>query len=408
MIPSLVYADRYRNEGTRSYSRHAAYTEARQAYRPDADHGGFELPVFALPRAQVSVYAANPAPALLAQYLNDEQALFCLHPQVLEALPYDPYVRHILASGIRQTGIEVIPSSSSRTLYVRDGVIPHAIKVHFPFRVSRYERKMRDEVIEQAINVSLELEQGIARFDHQFAFLREVLGVVHHSLNEETGRGENWGYLVREMSPFPQVPEPRSLLPGFALYGRDFFNPKARPLLFELIGERDPRQYVLDHIMLPIVRHWVQAFRQFGYLLEPHGQNLLLELNDKQQVSRLVHRDLSVGIDMRRRRDLGLGSGHLNDYNRMESSEFHSITYDKFMGSHFFDRIVAECQAEYAGLNRDDFCGPCREEFARLFPDHARYLPPTVWYFSERRDQYNKPLYQNTGQSPEWRPGRKP
>lgn len=38
-------------------------------------------------------------------------------------------------------------------LWVRDRV-PHALKVHFPFRVSRYGRKMRDEVIEQGKNVN--------------------------------------------------------------------------------------------------------------------------------------------------------------------------------------------------------------------------------------------------------------
>ncbi|WMC11934.1 IucA/IucC family protein [Oceanimonas pelagia] len=404
MIPSFIYADRYRNEGTRSYSRHAAYTEAAKAYRPDADHAGFALPVFALPRAQLKVYAANPAPALLAYYLNDHQGLFCLHPQVLAEKRADPYVQHTLARGAPRPGMAVVPSSSSRTLYVQGAAIPHALKVHFPFRVSRYERKMRDEVIEQAINVSLELERGTGRLDHHFAFLREVLGVVHQRLANDRARGENWGYLVREMTPFPPAPDRRGLLPGFALYGRDFYDPGARPLLFELIGEQEPCRFVLDHILLPVVRHWVSCFRQFGFLLEPHGQNLLLELNARHRITRLVHRDLSVGIDMRRRRDLGLCSDHLNHYNRMESGAFHSITYDKFMGSHFFDRIVAECLAEYAGLAREDFCGPCREAFAHAFPEHERYLPRTQWYFSERRDRYHKPLYRNTGRPPEWRP----
>ncbi|AEY02033.1 siderophore synthetase component-like protein [Oceanimonas sp. GK1] len=404
MIPTLIYADRYRNEGTRSYSRHAAYTQVREPYRPNAGHRGFALPMFELPREQVQLYTANPSPALRQQYLPGDRVRFCLHPQVLEEKSADPYVRHTLAMGTRCRSLAVVPSSSSRTLYVQEEGLPHALKVHFPFQVSRYDRKMRDEVIAQAVNVSRELELGIEQLDERFAFLREVLGVVHRNLGSGQGRGENWGYLVREMTPYPERAGNRSLLPGFALYGQDFFNPAMPPLLFELIGDREPLSFVLQQILFPVIRHWVQAFRHFGYLLEPHGQNVLLEIDSDGNIPRIVHRDLSVGIDMRRRRDLGLGSDHLNGYNRMESNEFHSITYDKFMGSHFFDRIVAACTERYPSLVRADFTGPCREEFAHCFPDHARYLPPRVWYFSELRDRFNKPLYQDTGQRPEWRP----
>ncbi|MGD8242321.1 MAG: IucA/IucC family protein [Desulfobacterales bacterium] len=83
------------------------------------------------------------------------------------------------------------PSASSRTLYVQDDQVPHAVKVHLPFKISRYGRKMRDEVIAQAINVSVELEKGINRLDDRFAFLREVIGVAHRNLRPGSARGEN-------------------------------------------------------------------------------------------------------------------------------------------------------------------------------------------------------------------------
>ena len=306
--------------------------------------------------------------------------------------------------GRPRKGIPVFPSSSTRTLYVQDDEPPHALKVHFPFRISRYGRKMRDEVLEQAINISGELESGIHHLDDKFAFLREVIGVAHKNLQPDSPRGENWGYLVRDMKPFPRVDEQRALIPGFALYGKDFFDPETTPLLFDLIGESDPQAFILEEIMFPIIRHWIECFQHFGYLLEPHGQNVLFEVGEDQKIKRIIHRDMSLGIDMRRRRDIGLSSEDLNAYNRMESNEFHSITYDKFMGGHFFDRIVAACQGRYANLRKDDFSKPCREEFARIFPDYPTYFPRTVRYFSEERDQFNKPLYQDTGKAPEWRP----
>jgi siderophore synthetase component len=403
-IPSLIYADRYRNEGTRTYSQHADYTEAQDKYRPDSRHSQFELAVFEVPRDQMQIYTANPSIALAEKYLAADQILFCIHPQIYEEKSDDKYVRHTLSIGTPCNGIVVVPSSSSRTLYVQDDKHPHAVKVHFPFRISRYGRKMRDEVIAQAINISAEIENGIDGFDDRFAFLREVIGVAHRNLHPGSARGDNWGYLVRDMQPFPQTDDERQLVPGFALYGQDFFNPSKTLLLFKLIENKDPQEYVLENIMLPIVRHWVACFRCFGFMLEPHGQNVLLEVDKRKVIKRIVHRDLSLGIDMRRRRDMHLPNDHLNNYNRMESAAFHSITYDMFMGSHFFDRIVAACQEKYPDLDGEDFHKPCRDEFARIFPEHAKYLPKTIWYFSEERDQFGKPLYQNTRSPPIWRP----
>jgi hypothetical protein len=117
-----------------------------------------------------------------------------------------------------------------------------------------------------------------------------------------------------------------------------------------------------------------------------------------------VHRDLSVAIDMRRRRDIGRPDGALNDYNRMETGEFNSIAYDKFMGGHFFELLVQTLQEAYPELTLESLASPCREEFARIFPGHEAYLPRTVQYFSEERDEFGKPLFQDTGLPPIWRP----
>ncbi len=286
-----------------TYSKHADYTEVQEKYRANANHPQFELAVFEVPRDQMLIYTANPSIALAAQYLAADKILFCIHPQVLEEITDERYVKHTLSIGAPLDGFAVAPSSSSRTLYAKD-----------------------------------------------------------------------------------------------------FFNPKQPPLLVDLIGDSEPRQVVLENIMFPIIRHWVMCFRHFGFLLEPHGQNVLFEVDDRKAIKRIVHRDLSIGIDMRRRREIRLPDGNLNAYNRMESAEFHSITYDKFMGGHFFDRIVAACQEKYPTLQQEDFRQPCCDEFARIFPDHVNYLPKTIWYFSEDRDQFDKPLFHDTRKSPEWRP----
>jgi len=404
MIPPFLYLDRYRNEGTRAYSPHADYTEADPAYRPNSAVPTFDLQVFKIPRDELNVYSADPHPDLSEQYLPGNEALFCVHPQVLDSRCDDPFLRRVLSFERTKDWIRVSPTSSTRTLYVREPGLPHALKVHFPFRVSRYGRRMRDEVVEQAINVSKQLQHGIGSLDPQFAFLREVLGVTFMNLDSGSKRGENWGYLIRELEPFPSISEVRPLVPGFSLYGRDFFEPGKSLLLFDLVEDRDPRTFVLEQIMFPIIRHWVESFLGFGFLLEPHGQNVLLELGTDGNVARIVHRDLNLGIDCRRRQEIQLPVDRSNTYNQMVSGEFNSITYDKFMGGHFFDRLVAALAERDPELNPEDFREPCRAEFARIFPEHRQYLPRTIQYFSEERDEFGKPLFQDTGQPPVWRP----
>ena len=58
----------------------------------------------------------------------------------------------------------------------------------------------------------------------------------------------------------------------------------------------------------------------------------------------------------------------------------------------------------HPALRAENFREPVRQEFARIFPEHERYMPRTVHYFSEERDRFGKPLYKDTGQAPQWRP----
>lgn len=404
-LPSWHYLERYRNEGTRSYSAHAAYSECKPEYQPTGSRPAFGLPTWELPREALHIWTASPPADLAHRVLPaDGVARFYVHPQVLEDASDDPYLRRTLRLGRPCPPTRVSPTASTRTLIVHDPGPLHALKVHFPFRVSRYGRRMRGEVVEQAVAVSAALQAWTPRADPGFAFLREVIGVSHGAADDDASRGENWGYLVRDLTPFPGALDERRLVPGFALYGRDLHDDRIGPLLLELADATDPAGWTLENIFLPTVRQWIACYRDLGFMLEPHGQNLLLEIDALGAVTRLVHRDLSVGIDMRRRRHLGLPDDDLNDYNRFDDGVFASIAFDRFMGTHFFDYLSQVLLERNPRLEIDDLRSVCRAEFARLFPDHTDYLPRTVHYFSETRDAFGKPLYRDTGQPPVWRP----
>lgn len=403
-LDAFIYLDRYCNEDTRTYSNQSEYTEADERFRHNVDHPGFDLPVFVLPKEKMNIYKANPPPSLFNRYVDQKTVCFPVHPQVLANMPQEAYVKLTCNIGQKTRALKAVPSSSTRTLYIREHGPNHAVKVHFPFRISRYGRRMRDEVVAQAVAVSLELEQGIHHFDPGFGFLREVLGITHKNLDPGGPRGEHWGFLVREMTPFPEQDELRYLIPGFALYGKNFFTPQNPPLVLELIKDKDPVCIILEQIMLPVIRQWVACYLHFGFFLEPHGQNLLIETDADMKIRRIVHRDLSLGIDMCRRKHLGLSSDHLNEYNRMDDANFGSIAYDKFMGHHFFD-FLAECVCRhFTNVRMADFTGPCKNEFKQIFPDHKDFLPATEHYFTRRRDHFGKPMYKNLGTAPKWRP----
>jgi hypothetical protein len=97
-LPDFRYLERYRNEGTRTYSSQASFTAADDRYRPDTTHELFELPFYEVPCNQLKVHTANPPRELVSKYLGGSRALFCIHPQLLEMCPGDPYVRQILST----------------------------------------------------------------------------------------------------------------------------------------------------------------------------------------------------------------------------------------------------------------------------------------------------------------------
>lgn len=71
-IPSLPYLDRYRNEGTRTYSPHAGYSEASDLYRPDSGTRSFGIPSYDMPSEGMNVYTANPTPELASAYRGED------------------------------------------------------------------------------------------------------------------------------------------------------------------------------------------------------------------------------------------------------------------------------------------------------------------------------------------------
>src|SRR5439155_18064436 len=159
--------------------------------------------------------------------------------------------------------IQVAPTASTRTVFTVGGtreVPAHFLKLHYPRRISRFNRRLRRKNIHNSIEGSRDLAH--IRFD-RFAYLPDSLGFTF-------GDGGNpWGFLVREATPRPYQGR-RFLIPYFALYAGDLKHAGHPPLLVQLIERlgADPEAFVVDEIMIPVVECWAKVVRERGILLE--------------------------------------------------------------------------------------------------------------------------------------------
>ena len=168
------------------------------------------------------------------------------------------------------------PTASTRTVLTTEtstGVPHHFVKLHYPRRISRFNRRLRQKNVHNSVAGSGDVAN--VRFE-KFAYLPDALGFTF-------GKDASaWGFLVREIKPRPFVEGKRFLIPYFALYGGDLKSPDDQPLLVQLIErlQADPQPFVIDEIMVPVLECWAKVVQERGILLESHAQNVLLEIDD--------------------------------------------------------------------------------------------------------------------------------
>lgn len=404
----FIEAERYLNGGSRTYSAIANYSELQRKYQPQSEVCSFSVPSVEMPEKRVNLSLASPNPELLAFYVTKAAIRFLVHPQFYRDKTV-PYMEEVSQYPQNET-IEVMPTASSRTaLVVSEELPPHCVKLHCPIQISRFNRKLDGRDVAKSVATSRELERAMREeaFPKCFGFLPESIGV---SIGEEPA---SWGYLVREMVARPAAASPRALIPLFSLYSDDLRaapGGKKKPLLVDLIPKSGlaPREFILNKVLLPIVESWCFLARDLGILAQAHGQNLMLELDDEGQPTRVVFRDLSTYMDRQMRSSKGLSNADFPTKNDSESFDpeyrngYYSLTYDSFVGHHLFDYIAKVASSEY-GIDPRELQTACKEKFHACFPDAEKYFTPTVQYYSKGcTDGFRQDL-EDTGELPHWR-----
>jgi hypothetical protein len=273
----------------------------------------------------------------------------------------------------------------------------HFIKLHYPRRISRFNRRLRRKNICNSVQATHDVAR--VRCD-RFAYLPDVLGFAY-------GDGDNaWGFLVREATPRPFQGH-RLMVPYFALYGGDLQHPEDPPLLVQLIERlgAEPQSFVIEEIMIPVLECWAKVVRERGILLESHAQNLLLEIDRDFSPRRVVHRDFDVWVDAEARRQAGLDvlGASIGADTPHSRQEHYSLVYDHFIGREHFDYLLGILTRFYAVKERA-VRDRVAEAFHRNFPDARDFLPAdTTYYFSNELLPGNEFRLVDTERAPEWR-----
>jgi len=383
-LSQWLHQERYVNGiAPRKNNPHATYTEVEEQFRPGGENPSFKLPMFSLSREMCNVHLSKVAdPTIVANYSDANVVQFAVHPQVF-AKGVEPHLEKL--ANKPQKFINVAPTASSRSLFVIDESTarPHIVKTHLPLRITRNMRGLNDPKIEHSLAISDRIGAALASFKNpKFAYLPETFGVSIKGKKSS----DSWGYLVRELTPRPFLPDaqPRALLPLFALYSTDKASPDKPPILCDLIeasGE-DPKKFVLERILHPIIRVWADTYQKTGIILESHGQNTLFELNEKGLPDRVVSRDFSAYVSREMYKRTG---GTLSTLNASKTFSklgqgiepptacILSSVFDQSVKVPF-ERIAQVCQERYK-IAPSELQKSCQEYFREVFPTADLHFP---------------------------------
>ncbi|UQA62691.1 hypothetical protein [Polyangium aurulentum] len=408
---TFVYAERYLGGGTRTYSPYSEHIDGTPAYHPRVGHRTFALPSFFLRSGQYTWLGNGLLSPDVAHYHDGRALLMPVHPDALSC--EELLHRDILAAAEPGPPILVSPTANVRTVFVHAiagrPVEPHFLKLHYPRRLSRFTRRLRQPIIELELWVAKELDRI------RTPFLAEVGGGVIgpdgqgsedvHAIEED-----RWGFILREALPrHAPLPGGSDLMPCFALYGTDHFSPNDPPLLAQIVehsGEH-AEDFITERILAPMIGMWIDALRSAGFLLETHGQNTLFAYDPASRRSAVAYRDCALYISPPLRTQIGLPL----DYppkNVIGLDVKHalpkvlSLVYDRFMGHHHLAYIARAAQ-QHLGLPEGRLQAAAQAIFRARIGALGSLFPEHEFYYAEELYPNNRWELVDTGERPVWR-----
>jgi len=384
-LEATRYMERYVNNvkpGT-----HSDWSETNIDYSPHEGISEFPVPVFGIKPEEATILLSNPDRNLIREVIGKDVVRFFVHPDMAN----DP--KYLDIAGIDPDSrldeiYMVTPTASTRTLLTKDRKSNFMIKTDLDRKHYRFIRRLKGSSVDHSIRISRELER-VAREDDasEYAFLPESLGVV---LND----GEDGaGVLFREVVPRPFASDARVLIPYFSLYADDLKNPDDLPLLIQLVRKNadagGEMQFLTDQILGKIVRNWTHFATQYGLLLELHGQNTMLEIDESFRPQRIVHRDFqSIYVDRQIRErnglDLPFRKHIVGEEAGTDRPRQFSIVYDHQVGDYLFDRLINTFRRYYPEYSYKDISSRVSQIFRQGFPDWREVFPEETYTYGQQ------------------------
>lgn len=286
---------------------------------------------------------------------------FCTTPDIKDNMYIHPDLEYYYDDySIIPTDLEVIPTSSSRTVKVKN--YPYYIKLCYPERIGRVTR----ELDERHIYSSLEITEKFQRICNnvntieKFAFMPEYGGLLFSDAKNKIG------YVVRSQKCIGKNSDlVCNMIPGFSLFSKDRDNLKDKVLLLQLISlfdSSDKYEYVLTEYCYPLIDIFFNCVMQEGIIPELHSQNIIFGFDKSWKLKSIIIRDLeSHDKDISIMKQVGIN-------HKLDSYPFKCIEKDqynyKIKHSFMFDHKLGEYLLEELLLvvsegNDDVFNGLC-------------------------------------------------
>lgn len=388
---SLIYLERFVNDPKGVFEEHSL---VRIQYSPE--HGIENFPILNtwMDKNEVTFLCSNPSDHLLSSVTKEDKVLFCSHPEINNYI--NSYENEII----------VAPTASTRTLLTINQPYNYFIKTDLDKLHFKFIRRLKGGSVQHSLLINAELNRFVDSYNPQyFSFLPESIGVIHG--DKSTGSG----VIYRESIAYSQTNLKRCYLPYFSLYSRDLLKPKDLPIqlqLLELYNTRDKLDLFLNLMIRPLLASWIEVLSKTGLLLELHGQNTLITLNENNRLGKIICRDFQgTYSDPLFRNDLGLTQFEkhvIGDEDGITRQEQYSHVYDDMIGNLLFKRMVRTFVEFYSKWNFEFVCNGIASLFNELTRKELFNLfPSTVYKFPKGPLQDNHVRFIDSGERPLFR-----
>ncbi|MGZ3721727.1 MAG: IucA/IucC family C-terminal-domain containing protein [Bdellovibrionales bacterium] len=274
--------------------RSPEFNEQDPFYAPEAKNI-FDLLGVWIPENQLQVFKSSRVDLQIREEFtrqtgNGKEYLFLIHPESMDLY------EEILQKNYERETFRAVATASSRSLLIwkrGDESRPMIGKVSLNKEVGESLRTIKGTEAASSMGVSMTLG-GTKDLPENILIMDETMSMIPVGMER--------GAMILRSFPPEFFSGKTQFFPLFALYGD-----KNPGLLLNLLkrAKTDPAEYVRAHIIAPFVKLWAKMAVDQGILLEPHAQNILMEMSDGELTDRFGLRDFggfNIDFELRKRR----------------------------------------------------------------------------------------------------------